>query len=81
MVREILRYHPALELGADEGYDGTPLGWALHGSEHGWHRETGDYAGAVEALLQAGAKAPKMTEDLEASEPVRMVLLRHATSK
>jgi ankyrin repeat protein len=81
MVREILRYHPALELGADEGYDSTPLGWALHGSEHGWHRGTGDYAGAVEALLQAGAKVPKMTEDLEASEPVRAVLLRHAGSK
>jgi hypothetical protein len=34
----------------------------------------------VEALLDAGAKAPKVTEDLEASEPVRDLLLRREES-
>ena len=27
----------------------------MHGSESGWHCETGDYAAAVEALFSAGA--------------------------
>ena len=79
MVREILRYHPQLEL-KDNDHGITALGGALHGSENGWHRETGDYVAAVEALLIAGAKAPKVTEDLEASEPVRDALARYEES-
>jgi ankyrin repeat protein len=77
MVREILKYHPALEARSDQ-FDLTPLGWALHGSENGWHKDTGDYAGTVDALLAAGAKAPVLTDDLEASAPVRGVLRRYA---
>lgn len=77
MAREILRYQPPLEV-CDDDNDGRPLGWALYGSMHGWHRGTGDYAGTVEALLNAGAKAPEWTEDLEASEAVRAVLMRFA---
>ena len=77
MVQEILGYKPPLEIW-DDNFDGRPLSWAIYGSVHGWHREKGDYAGTVEALLQAGAEAPKLTEDLEASEPVRKVLLRAA---
>ncbi|MGH9829583.1 MAG: ankyrin repeat domain-containing protein, partial [Blastocatellia bacterium] len=74
MVREILRYHPQLELNdCDHGI--TALGSALHGSENGWHRDTGDYGATVEALLEAGAKAPRVTDDLEASEAVRDVLM------
>jgi ankyrin repeat protein len=76
MVREILRYHPQLEL--DCQHKITALGSALHGSVNGWHRDTGDYVTAVEELLDAGAKAPKVTEDLEASEPVRELLVRRA---
>jgi hypothetical protein len=72
MVREILRYHPQLELSCDHGITG--LGSALHGSMNGWHRDTGDYVSTVEALLSAGARAPKVTDDLEASEPVRKLL-------
>lgn len=77
MVQEILRYKPPLEIW-DDNFDGRPLSWAIYGSVHGWHREKGDYAGTIEALLQAGAEPPKLTEDLEASEPVRKVLLRAA---
>jgi len=72
MVSEILRYRPKLELSRQ--HEITALGCALHGSENGWHRHTGDYAATVEALLDAGAKAPKLTDDLEASQAVRDVL-------
>jgi ankyrin repeat protein len=79
MVREILRYHPVLEL-HDNEHRITALNSALHGSMNGWHRDTGDYVATVEALLAAGAKAPEVTDDLEASESVRELLLRHANS-
>jgi hypothetical protein len=55
----------------------TPLGWALHGSMHSWRRDAGDYAATVEMLLQAGADAPELRDDLDASAPVRQVLVRH----
>ena len=73
MVREVLRYHPPIER-SDCEFGLTALGSALHGSENSWHRQTGDYVATVEALLDAGAKAPKVTEDLEASEAVRDLL-------
>ena len=76
MVREILRYGPELER-KDNEHGITALGSALHGSGNGWHRETGDYVATLEALLDAGAKAPKVTGDLEASEPAREVLVRY----
>jgi ankyrin repeat protein len=76
MVRELLRYKPQLELNCDHGI--TALGSALHGSVNGWHRDTGDYVSTVEALLDAGAKPPRITPDLEASEPVRDLLERYA---
>ncbi len=73
MVREILRYGPQLEL-KDNEHHISALGSALHGSENSWHRDTGDYADTVRALVEAGATAPKLTDDLEASEEVREVL-------
>jgi ankyrin repeat protein len=74
MAREILRYKPPLEL-TDADFAGTPLGWAIHGSEHGWYCRTGNYAATVEALLQSGAKlSEKMTGGTEA---VKEVLRRH----
>ena len=57
MARLILHFHPSLEA-EDSDYGGTPLGWAIHASEHGWHPESGDYAGTASALLKAGAKPP-----------------------
>jgi hypothetical protein len=71
----ILKYQPKLEL--DCRHKITAMGCALHGSENGWHRNEGDYAASVEALLSAGAKAPKVTDDLAASETVRDLLRLH----
>lgn len=58
MAREILRYNPPLEQ-TDADFQSTPLGWAIHGSEHGWYCRTGNYAATVEALLKSGAKIPE----------------------
>jgi ankyrin repeat protein len=73
MTREIMRFHPALELKSRE-YEGTPLGWALYGSGNGWHRVTGDFVGTIRALLEAGATLPPHAEELEPSDAVLEVL-------
>lgn len=75
MVGEILRHDPPLEA-KDHDFDATPLGWAIHASKHGWHPETGDYPGTVEALLRAGARPPDLADDPDASDAVRVVLRR-----
>jgi len=77
MVREILQYRPQVEL-KDNQHGITALGSALHGSVNGWHRDTGDYVATVERLLSAGARAPTLSDDLEASDSVRDLLRRHA---
>ncbi len=73
MVRALLRHKAPLEA-QEWQFKGTPLGWALYGSEHGWHRETGDYPDTVRALLMAGAKAPEDIDGVEATEEVLAVL-------
>jgi len=73
MAREILRFHPTLEL-MSRDYASTPLSWTIYGSGNGWHRNTGDYVGTVQALLAAGAGVPSNAEDLEPSEAVLEVL-------
>ena len=75
MARTVLQYHPSLEL-HDRDFDGTPLGWALHGSVHGWRPDGGDYAGVVEALLEAGAQPPSPDAAARASEKIRTMLRR-----
>ena len=71
-VRELLTAGPPLE--ALDDYCGlTPLGWAFHGSVHGWNARRGDYGGVVRVLLDAGAKAPA-GGNIEASEAVRQAL-------
>jgi hypothetical protein len=75
LTREILKAGPALEI-EDRDFQGTPLFWAVYGSVHGWRCRTGDYVGTVEALLNAGAKAPPLTDTLQASDRVRDVLQR-----
>jgi ankyrin repeat protein len=72
MVEVILRYNPPLEW-IDTDFHSTPLGWAIHGSEHGWYCRSGNYAATVEALLKAGAKLP---EKLEGAAAVKDVLRR-----
>lgn len=74
MTRAILTRAPSLEA-KDHDHQGTPLAWAFHGSEHGWHCETGDYVGTVEALLDAGAQVAAL-DQISASEPVRALLER-----
>ena len=49
MVGELLR-HGADPTLRDETYQGTPLNWAQHGTEHGWHRERGNYSATLVAL-------------------------------
>ena len=71
MAREILRFHPPLQA-KDFRFHGSPMGWAIHGSLHGWYCGSGDYGGVVTALINAGVKAPK--PDGEASEAVLAVL-------
>jgi Ankyrin repeats (3 copies)/Ankyrin repeat len=73
MTREILRFHPTLELKSRENA-GTALGWAVYGSGNGWHRETGDFVGTIRALLDAGAVVPPHAEELEPSEAVLEML-------
>jgi len=70
MAKAILQHNPSLEC-VDQDFHGTPLGWAIHGSEHGWHSQTGDYASTVEVLLRAGAKFPNK---LAGTEKVQAVL-------
>lgn len=73
MAREILQFHPALELKSRE-YEGTALGWAIFASGNGSRRKNTDYAGTVRALLDAGAVIPRNAEDLEPSEAVLELL-------
>lgn len=73
MMRELLRFHPDLELKSHE-YAGTALAWAIYASGNGWRRETGDFVGAVQALLEAGAEIPSHAEELEPSDAVLEML-------
>jgi ankyrin repeat protein len=73
-VRLLLEHHPDLE-NTDNEFNASPLGWAIHGSENGWHRATGNYPATVELLLRAGVKIP----DKHGGTPqVREVLERFA---
>lgn len=73
MTRDVLRCNPPLEA-TDDDFRSTPLGWAIHGSEHGWHCRTGDYAATVEALLDAGAQIGE--RQIGGTEAVLQVLRR-----
>jgi Ankyrin repeats (3 copies)/Ankyrin repeat len=72
MTNLLLSQGPNLEV-IDADFQGTPLGWAIHGSEHGWHSQTGDYAATVEALILAGANRPS---SIKGSQAVQDVLRR-----
>jgi ankyrin repeat protein len=71
-----------LEAGArtdamDKTHGARPLGWATYGSLHGWHSGSGDYAGVVKLLLDAGATPPAELKDSDASPAVLAVLHRY----
>jgi hypothetical protein len=72
MTKILLSHGPNLEA-TDADFHGTPLGWAIYGSEHGWHSQTGDYAATVEALIRAGANRPT---SIKGSPAVQEVLRR-----
>jgi len=61
MVKLLLAKGSPLE-DANNEFRASPLGWAMHGSENGWHRETGNYPEVVRALLSAGARIPARTD-------------------
>jgi ankyrin repeat protein len=75
MTRKILEFNPPLEI-RDADFHGAPLGWAIHGSQHGWHCRTGDYAATVRLLLEAGATLPEKLD--RGTAAVQEVLKRHA---
>lgn len=70
LVKLLLTKNLSLE-DAQNDFNGTPMRWAIHGSEHGWYRSTGDHPGTVAALLAAGARPPERASGTEA---VRAVL-------
>jgi ankyrin repeat protein len=75
IVRQLLPHKPDLE-NADNDFHGRPLGWALHGSQNSWHRQTGDYPAVVEALLAAGAKLPEIPSNNAIDEEILLVIRR-----
>lgn len=80
MVRTLIKHRAALEDTGDD-HKMAPIGWALHGSTNSWHCKTGDYAGTVTALLEAGAKAPRVADDMELSPAVREALQRYSRTR
>jgi ankyrin repeat protein len=73
LARLFVDHGAALE-NADNEFKGTPLNWAMYGSENAWHPELGDYPATVGVLFEAGASLPKQ---LVGTEAVREVLRRH----
>jgi ankyrin repeat protein len=73
LVRLMLAGGASLE-NSDNDYKVTPLNWAVHGSQNGWYRESGDYGATVEALLDAGASPP---DKIWGTAAVQEVLRRH----
>lgn len=73
LARLFIDHGAALE-NSDNEFKGTPLNWAMYGSENAWHPGLGDYPSTVSVLLAAGAKLP---EKLGGTEAVKAVLRRH----
>jgi ankyrin repeat protein len=78
MAPELLR-RGAPTHGRDGQYGAMPLGWAIHGSLHGWHPERGDYGGVVSALIDAGVEPP--SGDVATTPAVLEVLKRSSPSQ
>jgi ankyrin repeat protein len=77
MAALLLKHGPPLEDATNE-FKGTPLGWAIHGSENGWHCKTGSYGPTVQALLNAGARIPSR---INGTAEVQKVIEAHRSKK
>jgi ankyrin repeat protein len=69
MVRLLIQHGAALEDRGDN-HQAPPIGWAMYGSQFGWRPGEGDYPGAVQALLDAGATIPERTAGSDAVKAV-----------
>jgi len=76
MVQMLLKHDAPIDVFETE-HGGSPLGWVLHGSLYGWHRDKGDYPAVARALLAAGAAIPKSERPLEATEEVLEIIHQH----
>ncbi|MFO0899646.1 MAG: ankyrin repeat domain-containing protein [Pirellulales bacterium] len=76
LVRLVLERRPDLENRSND-YSGSPLDWALHGSENGWDRARGNYPETVSLLLAAGAQRPAI---ISGSAAVQAVLHQHGAA-
>ncbi len=76
LVRLVLERRPDLENRSND-YSGSPLDWALHGSENGWDRARGNYPETVSLLLAAGAQRPAK---ISGSAAVQAVLRQHGAA-
>jgi ankyrin repeat protein len=55
MVKLLLRHDPPIGI-PDPTYGGTLLGQCHYGSQHGWHRHTGDFETTARLLREAGER-------------------------
>jgi ankyrin repeat protein len=72
-LAQLLIDHGAALEDSDHDFKGTPLNWAIYGSQNAWHPEQGNYPATVEVLLAAGASLPR---ELGGTEAVKDVLRR-----
>ncbi|MEO8032686.1 MAG: ankyrin repeat domain-containing protein [Gemmatimonadota bacterium] len=77
MARVILAHNPSLEV-KEKDYGQTSVGWVIHGSLNGWYSQTGDYAGTLELLLDAGAVGPTTLKQVKGSKAVMALLRKRA---
>jgi ankyrin repeat protein len=73
IVETLLRDHRhRIDIEArDTAHNGTPLGWAIHGSKHSWAK-AGDHVACARLLIDAGAQLPERFRD--ASDTMRALL-------
>lgn len=57
LVKLLLAKHPQLE-DANNDFNSTVMGWAIHGAENAWDRDQSDHPGTIAALEAAGARRP-----------------------
>jgi hypothetical protein len=76
LVKALLAHQAPVNVFETE-HGGGPLAWALHGSQHSWERNSGDYPAVTRELLAAGAEIPKPERPLEATEEVLEIIHQH----